>query len=59
MTTQPQTNKREFNVDGTHTVGQFLNAHLDAKRVVAANRREANESFYKLETRAHLKGAAL
>ena len=34
---------RKFDTERKHTVGQFLNAHPDAKRVVHAHRHEARE----------------
>jgi hypothetical protein len=42
---------REFDTDRTHTVGQYLNAHPDAKRVVVRNRREADKKFFTLGAR--------
>lgn len=53
------TNERTFNVDRTHTVGQYLNFDQDAKRVVVGNRREADKSFYALGARIGEMGGAL
>jgi hypothetical protein len=53
--TTPATNPRPFNLDRTHTVGQYLNYDQDAKRVVVANKREADKGMFSLKARAVLR----
>ncbi|AOJ66454.1 hypothetical protein WJ32_29245 [Burkholderia ubonensis] len=43
-----QQNKKELNIDRTHTVGRFLNENPEAKKIVVANRRNASRSFFHL-----------
>jgi hypothetical protein len=45
MQTTTNTQERKFDIDRKHTVGQFLNAHPEAKQVVHTHRREAKEFF--------------
>jgi hypothetical protein len=48
-------NRREFNLGRDHTVGQFLNAHPEAKRVLLANRAEGIKSgMFSLQMRASM-----
>jgi hypothetical protein len=57
--TTPATQARPFNLDRTHTVGQYLNYDQDAKRVVVANKREADKTLYALGARIDAMSNAL
>jgi hypothetical protein len=53
---QPQQEKRDFNEHGrNHTVGQFLNAHPEAKRVFNAGLlKRQQQGMFSIQARARL-----
>ena len=54
-TTNPQNKAREFNLERTHSVGQYLRSDTAAARVMAGYRREQQGAF-SLRARAKFKG---
>ena len=54
-TTNPQNKAREFNLERTHAVGQYLRSDTAAARVMAGYRREQQGAF-SLQSRAKFKG---